>query len=164
MIVSPADHLVSDVAEFEKDIETAIERTSNSDKLLTLGIKPHRPDTGYGYIHFDELSEGKACPVINFTEKPPLEKAKEFVASGNYYWNSGIFIWSYNNIDAALSKYLPSMSNIFIEGKEYYNSPEERSFVDENFPKCESISIDYGIMEKSDKVEMLKTDFGWSDL
>lgn len=164
MVVSPADHLVTDVEEFERDINLAIDRTSSSDKLLTLGIKPHRPDTGYGYIHFDDNDSEKVSSVIKFTEKPPLELAKTFVSSGDYYWNSGIFIWSYANIDNALKNYLPEMSDLFKNAEAFYNTPEERSFIDENFPKCESISIDYGIMEKSDKVEMLKTDFGWSDL
>lgn len=164
MIVSPADHLIVDVAEFEKDINLAIERTSTSDKLLTLGIKPHRPDTGYGYIEFDNKEDGKVRSVIKFTEKPPLEKAEEFLSAGNYYWNSGIFVWNYSNINQALSNYLPDMASLFKKGDQFYNTDSEQSFIDENFPNCESISIDYGIMEKSDAVEMVMTDFGWSDL
>lgn len=164
MIVSPADHLIVDVAEFEKDINLAIERTSTSDKLLTLGIKPHRPDTGYGYIEFNNEGKGKIKSVIKFTEKPPVEKAEEFLSAGNYYWNSGIFVWNYSNINTALSNYLPEMADLFKNGKTFYNTTEEQSFIDENFPNCESISIDYGIMEKSEAVEMVMTDFGWSDL
>lgn len=164
MIVSPADHLIVDITEFEKDINIAIDRTSSSDKLLTLGIKPHRPDTGYGYIKFNDEEKGKLRSVIKFTEKPPVEKAEAFLAAGNYYWNSGIFVWNFNNINKALSDYLPDMASIFKKGELFYNTSKEQNFIDENFPKCESISIDYGIMEKSDSVEMVMTDFGWSDL
>lgn len=164
MIVSPADHLIVNVEEFERDINLAIDRTASSDKLITLGIKPHRPDTGYGYIHFENNEESKIRKVIKFTEKPPLEKAKEFLASGDFYWNSGIFIWNFSNIDNAFSSYLPEMSKLFKEGEKAYNTDEEQAFIDTNFPECESISIDYGIMEKSKNVEMVLTDFGWSDL
>ena len=164
MVVSPADHLVSDVIEFQKDIRLAIDSTRESKNLVTLGIKPHRPDTGYGYIHFDKDASDKVRSVINFTEKPPLAKAEEFLQAGNYYWNSGIFVWSFENIDRALQDHLPQMSELFLKGREVYNTDEERAFIDSNFPDCESISIDYGIMEKSDNVLMLMTDFGWSDL
>ena len=168
MIVSPADHLVQDVPEFEKDIRIALERTASTNNLITLGIKPHRPDTGYGYINFDSKNQvntnEKVKNVIAFTEKPPLEKAKEFVESGNYFWNSGIFIWSHKNIHNALSTYLPELSKIFENGNEHYNTNSEQDFINENFQKCENISIDYGIMESSDNVEMVMTDFGWSDL
>jgi mannose-1-phosphate guanylyltransferase len=164
MIVSPADHLILNIAAFEKDIKKAIERTSTSENLLTLGIKPHRPDTGYGYIHFEDTEDGKVKKVLKFTEKPPLERAKEFVKSGDYYWNSGIFIWNFTNIDRAFSSYLPEMSSLFKEGANKYNTENEQAFIDANFPACESISIDYGIMEKSQRVEMIPTDFGWSDL
>ena len=168
MIVSPADHLVQDEVEFEKDIRIALTRTSNTDKLITLGIKPHRPDTGYGYIHFDLNSQQgineKVKNVIAFTEKPPIQKAIDFVASGDYFWNSGIFIWSFKNIDNALKSHLPKIAEIFIAGNSSYGTKEEQTFIDENFQKCENISIDYGVMEKSSNVEMVMTDFGWSDL
>lgn len=164
MIVSPADHLIVNTEEFERDIQLALNRTSSSDKLITLGIKPHRPDTGYGYIHFNNNEDGKIRTVIKFTEKPPLEKAKEFLTSGDYYWNSGIFIWNFNNIDKAISSFLPEMGKLFKGGKDFYNTAKEQAFIDEIFPDCESISIDYGIMEKSQNVEMIMTDFGWSDL
>ncbi len=164
MIVSPADHLVLDVKEFERDINLAIERTSSSDKLVTLGIKPHRPDTGYGYIKFDAQQKGKVRTVDKFTEKPPLEEANAFIKAGNYFWNSGIFIWNYQNIDRAISSYLPEMKKLFKSGEEFYNTSNEQSFIDVHFPNCESISIDYAIMEKSSNVEMIMTDFGWSDL
>jgi mannose-1-phosphate guanylyltransferase len=168
MIVSPADHLVQNEIEFEKDIRIALKRTASTNNLITLGIKPHRPDTGYGYIHFDpNAQEGinkKVKKVIAFTEKPPIEKAIEFVASGDYFWNSGIFIWSYKNIDAALKTHLPKIADLFIGGLTTYNTPDEQAFIDENFRKCENISIDYGLMEKSKNVEMVMTDFGWSDL
>ena len=169
MIVSPADHLVQNEIEFESDIRIALERTSTTDNLITLGIKPHRPDTGYGYIHFDPAKQSgvvneKVKKVVAFTEKPPIEKAKEFVASGDYFWNSGIFIWSFNNIDTAFESYLPEITKLFKGGLPAYNTPSEQAFIDENFQKCENISIDYGVMEKSQNVEMVMTDFGWSDL
>lgn len=164
MIVSPADHLIMNVDKFERDINLAIERTSSSDNLVTLGIKPHRPDTGYGYIEFSNEEEGKVRTVIQFTEKPPIEKAKSFVEAGNYYWNSGIFIWNYANINKALTSYLPDMATLFKKGEAVYNTGEEQAFIDQYFPECQSISIDYGVMEKSDSVEMIMTDFGWSDL
>lgn len=168
MIVSPADHLVQNEIEFESDIRIALERTSTTDNLITLGIKPHRPDTGYGYIHFDSASQSvvneKVKKVVAFTEKPPIEKAKEFVASGDYFWNSGIFIWSFNNIDAAFDSHLPEIARLFKDGLPAYNTPSEQAFIDGNFQKCENISIDYGVMEKSRNVEMVMTDFGWSDL
>ena len=168
MIVSPADHLVQNEVEFESDIRIALERTATTDKLITLGIKPHRPDTGYGYIHFNSTIQKnvnkKVKKVIAFTEKPPIEKAVEFVASGDYFWNSGIFIWSFKNIDAALSSHLPKIADLFIAGSSFYNTPGEQKFIDKNFQKCENISIDYGVMEKSSNVEMVMTDFGWSDL
>jgi mannose-1-phosphate guanylyltransferase len=168
MIVSPADHLVQNEVEFENDIRIALDRTASTNNLITLGIKPHRPDTGYGYIHFDPADQKeinkKVKKVVAFTEKPPIEKAVEFVASGDYFWNSGIFIWSFKNIDKALRSYLPEISNLFISGSATYNTPDEQIFINENFQKCENISIDYGIMEKSKNVEMVMTDFGWSDL
>jgi len=165
MIVSPADHLVEDVQRFVSDINLAIERTSETDNLVTLGIKPHRPDTGYGYIHFDNSSsEGKVRKVNAFTEKPPYDKAVKFLKSGDYYWNSGIFIWSYKNILRELNASLPDVSRVFEEGMGFYNTPKEQSFIDENYGKCQNISIDYGVMEKSHHVEMIMTDFGWSDL
>lgn len=166
MIVTPADHLVQNENEFVSDLKIAVNRAMNSDHLVTLGIKPHRPDTGYGYIHFDtaESATQKVSKVIEFTEKPPLKKAKAFVASGDYFWNSGIFVWSYQNIAKAFEKHLPEMAKLFQSGLKFYNTPTEQTFIDQNFPKAESISIDYGIMEKSTGVEMVKTDFGWSDL
>jgi len=164
MIVSPADHLIMNVEEFERDINLAIERTASSDKLVTLGIKPHRPDTGYGYIEFSDEEEGKVRSVIQFTEKPPIEQAKAFVKAGNYFWNSGIFIWNYQNINSALTNYLPKMAELFKKGEAIYNTEKEQSFIDQYFPECQSISIDYGVMEKSDSVEMIMTNFEWSDL
>lgn len=168
MIVSPADHLVQNEIEFESDIRIALDRTSTTDNLITLGIKPHRPDTGYGYIHFDpadqtEVNE-KVKKVVAFTEKPPIEKAKEFVASGDYFWNSGIFIWNYKNIDKAFDVHLPEIARLFKDGISAYSTPLEQKYIDENFQRSENISIDYGVMEKSRNVEMIMTDFGWSDL
>ncbi len=167
LIVSPSDHIIMDKEIFEKDIETSLEITETYDVLMTLGIKPSRPDTGYGYIQFDreEKKHDKlAYKVKTFTEKPSLELAKTFIKSGDFAWNSGIFIWSAKSIINAFEKYLPDMHNYFIKGLEYFNTDKEKDFISETFSKCKSISIDYGIMEKAKNVYVICSDFGWSDL
>jgi mannose-1-phosphate guanylyltransferase len=164
MVVSPADHLVENVNEFASDIRISLKNAASSPVLVTLGIKPHRPDTGYGYIHFQNEADEKVADVLNFTEKPPLEQAKEFLQAGNYFWNSGIFVWSAKTIQQAFEMHLPRIASLFKLGLPYYNTSEEQSFINEHFAEAESISIDYGIMEKCEAVRMVKTDFGWSDL
>ncbi|MFT5567121.1 MAG: mannose-1-phosphate guanylyltransferase, partial [Glaciecola sp.] len=168
IIVAPSDHLILKEQEFHEIINIALERASTSDSILTLGIKPSRPDTGYGYIQFDEESNFDIDPrlktVSRFTEKPDLDNAKAFIESGDYYWNSGMFIWSLKNIQQLFQKNLPDMFGIFNDGAAKFGTPAEQDFIDEVFPICENISIDYGIMEKADKVELMLSDFGWSDL
>lgn len=166
MVVSPADHLVLNEKEFEETILTAFLKAASEDCLVTLGIKPTRPDTGYGYIQFtDECSAiyKNVCKVKTFTEKPTLDIAKQFLQSGEFYWNSGVFIWSINSILKALEIHLASVNDLFND-EMIYNTPQEDSFIKEAYRECKNISIDYGIMEKSDNVYVVKSDFGWSDL
>ena len=167
VVVAPSDHLILKEAVYTETINTAIEQARANSSLVTLGIKPSRPDTGYGYIQFIEddatVSEG-VKKVKTFTEKPQLELAKEFLNSGDFYWNSGIFIWTLESIIAAFEAHLPEVDALFKEGEGKYNTGEERAFINEIYPVCKNISIDYGIMEKAKNVYIVLSDFGWSDL
>lgn len=167
MVVAPSDHLITKQETFEKVVDSAIEQTCNGEYLVTLGIKPSRPDTGYGYIQFDYEISGvndTIKKVITFTEKPSHDLAINFLESGDFYWNSGIFIWSVSNILHALEQYLPEVNDLFKAGKGKYNTTEEETFINETYETCENISIDYGIMEKSEDVYVVLSDIGWSDL
>ncbi len=169
IIVAPADHLILKEEEFKKTIQNALDFTKNNDALITLGIKPSRPDTGYGYIQvnndFDVNWNNKNLQKVKtFTEKPNKEMAQFFLDSGDFFWNSGIFVWSLKSINKAFQNYLPDVNNLFDAGKELYNTPKEKEFISKTYPQCQNISIDYGIMEKADNVYILKSDFGWSDL
>ncbi|WP_196886615.1 mannose-1-phosphate guanylyltransferase [Aureivirga sp. CE67] len=163
MLVAPSDHWIEDEDTFIKSIETSFKATEKSDILMTLGIQPSYPNTGYGYIQFNE-EEAEIKKVKQFTEKPNLEKAKEFLASGEYLWNAGIFIWSAAHILNSFEKFLPEMSALFAKGNEAYNTENETTFIEENYPLAENISIDFGIMEKAQNVYVLPVDFGWNDL
>lgn len=167
IVVAPSDHLITDEAGFIETLEVAIEETSNSTSLMTLGIKPSRPDTGYGYIQFEDNvpgSDDRIREVKTFTEKPQLELAQQFVDSGEFYWNSGIFVWSLRNIDAAFDTHLSDMHKLFQDHAEDFSTVREKSAIAEIYGACENISIDYGIMEKADDVKVVLSDFGWSDL
>ena len=166
IIVSPADHLVTDTIEFKKVINKGINFVSNHDALLTLGISPSRPDTGYGYIQKENTKTDidKLFKVKTFTEKPDLETAKFFIESGEFSWNSGIFIWSLKSIQKAFHNYLPDMLQLFNEYDKSFGTSSESESVKSIYSECENISIDYGIMEKSKNVYILEADFGWSDL
>jgi mannose-1-phosphate guanylyltransferase len=164
IVVSPSDHLITNTDKFIKIIEQGLEFVSNNDALLTIGITPTRPETGYGYIQInsDEKKSKNILRVKTFTEKPNEELAKFFLKSGDFYWNSGIFMWNLNTINKSFEKYMPEVFYLFKEYKEkYYNSSEQLSYV---YSECPNISIDYGIMEKADNVYVIKADFGWSDL
>lgn len=163
VVVAPSDHIILKEKEFDRKINLALSYTESSDVLVTLGIQPSRPDTGYGYIQFIE-TEGEFKKVKTFTEKPILELAEKFVESGEFLWNAGIFVWSANSIIKAFEKHLPDMAEIFSEGKHKYWSQEESAFIDKAYSLCKNISIDYGIMENADNVYVLPSDFGWSDL
>lgn len=168
IIVAPSDHIVLNEKEFEKNILISLEAAKQNNWLLTLGIKPNRPDTGYGYIQFNSKKiyekEDRLRKVKTFTEKPNLELAKSFLESGDFLWNSGIFIWSLKSIMSAFEKYLPEIDSVFKEGIAKYDTVEEEDFIQQAYSVCKSISIDYGIMEKADNVYVLISDFGWSDL
>lgn len=167
LIIAPSDHLILKEDVFTEVITTALDASSKSDCLLTLGIQPNRPDTGYGYIQATEESyefEPRLKKVKTFTEKPDLEMAKFFLQSGDFSWNSGIFIWSAKSVINSLEKNLPEISNIFKEGKGSYNTANEEAFINKAYSECTNISIDYGIMEKAKNVYVLPCDFGWTDL
>ena len=162
--VTPADHLVTNEREFQHIIGCGFDFVEeNREALMTIGIKPSRPETGYGYIEVDKVQEG-IVPVKNFKEKPDLETAKRFVADGRYFWNSGIFMWSSDAIMSAFRQYLPDMAALFDEGKPMFGTGKEQEFINRQFEKCENISIDYGVMERSQSRYTVAADFGWSDI
>jgi mannose-1-phosphate guanylyltransferase len=164
IIMSPADHLIMDEAEFENTIANALESLNNQDALITLGIKPSRPDTGYGYIQYDDSKQiGHMYQVRTFTEKPSMELAETFILSGDFLWNAGIFIWSVNSVIAAIQHHLPEMHDLF-SSIEVYNTNTEKEAIERIYPMCQNISIDYGFMEKSKNVYVVPSYFGWCDL
>jgi len=162
MIVAPSDHWIDNETEFLNNIETAFIESATKDILMTLGIKPNNPNTGYGYIQFEGSNTIKN--VLNFTEKPNLEKAKQFLNQGNYLWNAGIFIWSTKSILKSFKQSLPKMEALFSIGNTVWNTDFEDDFITDNYEKATSISIDVGIMEKATNVKVLPVDFGWNDL
>ena len=174
IVVAPSDHLILQEETFRQTIQQGFDFIENNDALLTLGMKPTRPETGYGYIQMGEDArkashslEAKGemiCKVKAFTEKPNLELAKVFLESGDFLWNSGIFIWSLDSILNAFQAYLPEMANKFAEGDKVMGTADEDAFIQQMFPTCPSISIDYGVMEKAQNVHVIPSDFGWSDL
>lgn len=167
VIVAPSDHVIANAARFEESIVKAFEFTAKNDCLLTLGIQPSRPDTGYGYIQFiddKKPEENKVYKVKTFTEKPNLEMAKFFLQSGEFLWNAGIFIWSVKSIINALQQHLPEMSTLFEEGNAVFNTEDESEYIKKIYPLCANVSIDFGVMEKAKNVHVMSTEFGWSDL
>jgi len=162
MVIAPSDHWIDNEIAFLHNIETAFKASAAQDILMTLGIKPSNPNTGYGYIQYQGNNEIKE--VLNFTEKPNLEKAKQFVSEGNYLWNAGIFVWSVKSILNAFQKSLPEMKKLFEIGNHIWDTNFEDDFIEDNYPKAESISIDFGIMERAKNVKVLPVDFGWNDL
>jgi len=163
IVVAPADHIILKEKAFESKILTALEASAKDDVLVTLGISPTRPDTGYGYIQYTQ-NEGEVKKVKSFREKPNLVVAQEFLASGEYVWNAGIFIWTAKSICQAFQKHSPRLHEIFEAGNNAYFTANEEHFVHNAYQSCESISIDYAIMEKSDNVYVVLGDIGWSDL
>lgn len=164
MVVAPSDHLVTREREFEESIRRGFEFVEGHDALLTLGISPTRPETGYGYIQIgEEVSEG-ISKVKTFTEKPNLELAKVFLESGEFFWNSGIFLWRAQSIKKAFHLYAPDIATRFDAGEALFGTPREREFIEVEFPACPGISIDYAIMEKAPNVYVERVSFGWNDL
>lgn len=168
MIVAPSDHLVLKEDAFEAIIRLALDEASATQNLVTLGIKPSRPDTGYGYIRFEQAARSGADERIRavrgFTEKPDLNTAEQFLQSGDYYWNSGIFIWSLENIQNAFKAHLPAIHAAFNAHASAWGQPDEAAVIRPVYEGCDSISIDYGVMEKAEAVTVVLSDFGWSDL
>jgi len=167
LIVAPSDHLITNEDEFVRVAKKGLKESAENNILLTIGIFPSRPDTGYGYIQFNEhplKSNPTIKKVKTFTEKPNQELALQFLDSGDFLWNSGIFIWSAETIIGSFRKHLRDIYDVFEGGKQYYYTSEESKYIDRMFPTCKNISIDYGIMEKSDNVYVYPADFGWSDL
>lgn len=165
VVVTPADHVVLREESFIGTIQQALTAARERDILLTLGIQPSRPDTGYGYIQFlDGALNEPIRKVKTFTEKPNLELAKVFISSGEFLWNSGLFIWNLPTILAGLRQHLSEIAEIFDEGAGVWGTPAETSFIETAYSRSRNISIDYGLMEKADNVYVLPADFGWSDL
>ncbi len=163
-IVAPSDHIILNEAAFVRYLRKALDFTSKNDALVTLGIQPNRPDTGYGYINFDKNGTDGINKVIKFTEKPQLETAKKFVASGDYLWNAGIFIWTAESVISAFEKNAPEIVEILGKGESDYNTMTEQEFINKAYPTTPKISIDYAIMEKATNVYTIPSEFGWSDL
>ncbi|WP_419698282.1 mannose-1-phosphate guanylyltransferase [Mucilaginibacter sp. NFX135] len=165
IVVAPSDQQILDEDAFVTAIEKSLQAAVSTDSLITLGIKPSRPDTGYGYIQYtDQAINQDFHKVKTFTEKPTLEIAKTFIQSGDFLWNAGIFVWSAKAIVKAFGRHLPEMHEIFAEARPVYNTEEEKNYVHKAYQQCINISIDYGIMEKADNVYVLPSAFGWSDL
>lgn len=163
MIVSPTDHLILSEKEFIQTIQKAVDQAHSQDKLITLGIKPTRPETGYGYIQFLE-SKTSLKKVKTFTEKPAIALAKTFLESGDFVWNSGVFVWGVKAILQAFQRYLPEMSEAFEEIRPQLFTTDEKAVITQVYAQTKSISIDYGVMEKADNVYVSLGNFSWSDL
>jgi mannose-1-phosphate guanylyltransferase len=165
LMCAPADHLILDETAFYKVCLEAMDFVLKHKALVTLGIKPSNPNTGYGYIQFDQQAvSDNVYQVKTFTEKPNPELARTFLQSGDFLWNAGIFAWQIKSIVRAFEKYLPEMAEVFDAEKELFNTPKEKEAISRIYPQCTNISIDYGIMEKADNVYIIPSSFGWSDL
>jgi mannose-1-phosphate guanylyltransferase len=165
LICAPSDHLILDETGFTKVCLEAMSFVKEHKALITLGIKPTNPNTGYGYIQFDQQpASDNVYKVKTFTEKPDHELAKTFVSSGEFLWNAGIFVWQVNSIIKAFENHLPEIAEVFEAEKNYFNTEKEKEAIDRIYPQCTNISIDYGIMEKANNVYIIPSSFGWSDL
>ncbi len=168
MVVTPSDHIVMNTVEFKRVIHSALKFTNKSDAILTLGMKPTRPETGYGYIEADlsypSTNNKEIYRVDSFKEKPNLEVAQRYIQRNNFFWNAGIFVWNVSTVVNALRVYQPAMSKIFEKMLPYYYTDKEQEMINQNFPLCENISVDYAIMEKADEIFVFPANFGWSDL
>ena len=168
IVVTPSDHIVTDVIEFQRVINESLSFTSETDAIVTLGMKAVRPETGYGYIKADLSSNAprhkKIYRVDSFREKPDLATATRYISEKSYFWNAGIFIWSVETIVNALRIYAPGINNIFERMKDVFGTAEEQAHIDECYGDCDNISIDYAVMEKAEEKFVCPADFGWSDL
>ena len=168
LVVTPSDHFIVNQKHFQEVIKQALTFTSQSDAIVTLGMKPSRPETGYGYIQADmsspSLKNKNMFRVDSFKEKPNLETAKEYIRHDDFFWNSGIFIWSVSTIVNAMRIYAPEINNIFENMQQVLGTKDEQEWIDREFQKCPSISVDYAILEKAEEIFVLPADFGWSDV
>ena len=163
-IVAPADHIIENETEFQRVISLAVDHAYDNHSIITLGIQPTRPDTGYGYIEFEKGDATPIRKVKSFREKPDLNSAKQYLAAGNFAWNSGLFIWRLDEIISAFQKYSPQIFYVLSQGNEHYNTDREQAFLQNEYPLTEKISVDYAILEKADNVYAIPCDLGWSDL
>jgi len=164
MVVAPSDHWIEDENAFTNDLQKCFDFCAKENALMTLGIQPTFPNTGFGYIEFDKLDTNSIKKVNQFREKPDYETAKEFIKAGNFLWNGGIFIWSVASITNAFATFQPKMNSLFMEGINDYNTPAESSFIETKYANAEDISIDYAVMEKAKNVFVLPATFDWNDL
>ena len=168
IVVTPSDHIVTNTEEFRRVIKSCLDFTMDSDAIVTLGMKPTRPETGYGYIQADltssSLRNKEIFRVYSFREKPDIDTAKQYISKNNYFWNAGIFIWNVSTIVNAFRVYQPAISKVFEGMRPIYGTDKEQLMIDEKFPECKSISVDYAIMEKAEEIFVCPADFGWSDL
>ncbi len=164
MVVAPSDHWIEDETEFANNLQQCFNFCEKEDALMTLGIQPTFPNTGFGYIEFDKLDSNPIKKVSQFREKPDYETAKSFLKSGNFLWNGGIFIWSVQSITNAFEKFQPQMNALFQSGLESYNTDSEKQFIEENYAKAENLSIDYAVLENATNVYVLPATFDWNDL
>ncbi|POS01322.1 mannose-1-phosphate guanylyltransferase [Flavobacterium croceum DSM 17960] len=164
MVVAPSDHWIEDEKAFCDNLEKSFQFCEANNALMTLGITPTFPNTGFGYIEYDKTDKNDIKKVHQFREKPNYETAKSFLHAGNFLWNAGIFIWSVKAVTEAFEKFQPQMSELFLQGHEAYNTDNERSFIEQNYAKAENISIDYALMENADNVYVLPANFDWNDL
>jgi len=164
MVVAPSDHWIEDEDAFSRNLQQCFDFCQKEDALMTLGIQPTFPNTGFGYIEFDKADSNPIKKVNQFREKPDYETAKSFLDSGNFLWNGGIFIWSVKAITTAFEKFQPQMDALFKKGSETYNTPSEKQFIADNYEKAENVSIDYAVMEKAKNVFVLPATFDWNDL
>ncbi|MGB3607493.1 MAG: mannose-1-phosphate guanylyltransferase [Psychroserpens sp.] len=164
MIVAPSDHWIEDENAFSTNVQQAFDNCETNDTLMTLGIQPTFPNTGYGYIEYDKTSQTNIKKVNQFREKPDYATAKGFIAQGNFLWNAGIFMWSVKSVIKAFQANQPKLYNLFESGYDVYNTNDEDDFIAENYPKAENISVDYAIMEQSKNVFVIPATFDWNDL
>lgn len=163
-VIAPSDALIINEGLFVTNLEQALAYTATNESIVTLGISPDTPHTGYGYIQFENEGTQGVYPVARFTEKPDLDTAKAFLRDGRYLWNAGIFVWRASTVLAAYERYAPEIYAILQQGLDCYNTPKEQAFIDEYYPQTPSISVDYAIMENADNIHVIPAQFGWSDL
>ncbi|CEN37440.1 mannose-1-phosphate guanylyltransferase [Capnocytophaga cynodegmi] len=164
MIVAPSDHWIEDENAFSENVKKCFGTSQNADILMTLGIVPTFPNTGYGYIQYDKNDSEEIKKVSQFREKPDYETAKKFLQSGNFLWNAGIFVWSVHSVLKAFKIFQPAMYELFNKGSEFYNTGQESDFIKKNYPQADNISVDYAILEPSSNIYVLPASFDWNDL